>query len=488
MIGANAHCPRRLMSPAAAREQRLRRGLLYLLIFIVALVRLFTETLGVLPRALDFADLPLFVYACAMLMVRPDHNGETTSFYRRSLSRLVKIFSGWVMVSTALNLLLHSIHLLPALVFWVFHLEPIVFALLLMRLGWNQEDTKKLSKVLVAVGLVQIPVSLMQMSSVFSEDNPDLASGTFGSNGSQMCFFVVLVIAYLLGRYLMDSKIQWLLPVPALVVVFYAQGFKAMWLPFVITIPIGVLLCYPGSKRRKWSSVLLVVASVLLVALPIGKLTSAQTSEFMRWDYVSDVVDSGAIWELGKIQSFLNVGRLYKDSPIAAFVGVGPGSFSSRAFQTFTQVVLDPDSPTNVVSGYISPTPPSAIAEKYVAPLVFKSEVLFGSGTIDGPFNSYVALLAEVGVVGFALYAAIYYRVSKRVVAAARKAWASRDPELFAISLAAVCGLLTLFEMAFLDNWFEASRATIPLWLVLIPAMSCVEIREVNKIPLKGEQ
>ncbi len=116
---------------------------------------------------------------------------------------------------------------------------------------------------------------------------------------------------------------------------------------------------------------------------------------------------------------------------------------------------------------------------------MFKSEILFGSGTIDGPFNSYVALLAEVGVVGFALYAAIYYRVSKKVLAAGQKAWGERNSELFAISLAAICGLLTLFEMAFLDNWLEASRVTIPLWLVLIPAMSCVEVSEVSKIPLK---
>lgn len=482
MIGTNAYGPTAVLSPAAAGEQGHRRRLLYLLIFIVALLRLFTETLGVLPRALNFADLAVFVYACAML-ARRGLNGETTSFYRCSLSRPVKIFTGWVMVSTTLNLLLHSIHLLPALMFWVFHLEPIVIALLLMRLGWNQEDTQKLSKVLVTIGLVQIPFALIEMSSVFSEDNPDLASGTFGTNGSQMCFFVVLVIAYLLGRYLMEPRIRWLLPLPALVVVFYAQGFKAMWLPFIVTIPVAVLLCYPGSRRRKWGLVMLVVAFVLLVALPIGRVTSAQTAEFMRWDYVSDVVGSGVIWELGKIQSFSNLGRLYTDSPIAALVGVGPGSFSSRAFQTFTRVVLDPDSPT--VYGYIEPTPPGAFAEKYVVPQVFKSEVLFGSGTIDGPFNSYVALLAEVGIVGFGLYAAIYYRVFKKVMAATRKAWRERNPELFAMSVAAVCGLLTLFEMAFLDNWFEASRVTIPLWLVLIPPMSCVEVSELSKVPPK---
>ena len=481
MIGAKAYCPDRVLPPVAAPDQVLRRRLLYLLIFLVALVRLFTETLGVLPRALNFADLPLFVYACAALLARRDVTGETNSFYRRSLSRPLKMFTGWIILSTAVNLLLHGIHLLPAVLYWVFHLEPIVFALLLMRLGWNQEDTHKLSKLLVAIGLVQIPVSLIQISSVFSEDNPDLASGTFGTNGSQMCFFVVLVIAYLLGRYLMESKIRWLLPVPALVVIFYAQGFKALWFPFILTIAIGVLVCYPGSKRRKWGSVTLVVAFVLLVALPIGRVTSAQTTQFLRWEYVSDVLRSGVIWNLGKIQSFVNVGMIYTDYPIATFVGVGPGSYSSRASQTFTQVVLEPDSPTNVVHGYVSPTPPGALTEKYIVPEVFKSEVLFGSGTIDGPFNSYVALLAEVGVVGFAIYAAIYYRVSKKVLAAARQAWGERNPELFAISLAAVCGLLTLFEMAFLDNWLEASRVTIPLWLVLIPAMSCGEVSNVGK-------
>src|SRR5258708_937927 len=124
MIEAKAYCPDRVLPPVAAPDQVLRRRLLYLLIFLVALVRLFTETLGVLPRALNFADLPLFVYACAALLARRDVTGETNSFYRRSLSRPLKMFTGWIILSTAVNLLLHGIHLLPAVLYWVFHLEP----------------------------------------------------------------------------------------------------------------------------------------------------------------------------------------------------------------------------------------------------------------------------------------------------------------------------------------------------------------------------
>jgi hypothetical protein len=321
------------------------------------------------------------------------------------------------------------------------------------------------------IGLIQVPVALAQLSTVFSEDNPDLASGTFGTNGSQMCFFLILVIGYLLGRYLIEGKRRWLLLATPLVVVFYAQGFKAMWIPFVVTMGVPVLLFSRGLKAKKLLAVVLILATAVLVAVPVGMATSSQTMMFIRWEYVSDVLTSGLIWELGKIQSFANIPRLYWDSPVATLIGVGPGSFSSRAFLTFTEASPDPDAPTNVTHGYIAPVKPGVFAEKYVMPLVFKSQVLFGSWTIDGPFNSYVSLLAEVGLIGFGSYFVVYYKVFKKALITVREAGCHRNPELFAVSVAAICGLLTLAQMAFLDNWAEVSRVTIPLWLLLVPVM-----------------
>jgi len=458
--------------PRGTRDERLRRGLLYVVIFIVAIARLLTETLGILPRAINLADIPLFFFACAVLIFRNGPSEPGCQFFRRSLSRPLKGFSLCAVLSIMVNGLFYGIHLLPAISFLIFHLEPMVFALLFLRLGWAEHDTQTLATLLLGIGLLQIPMSLLQLSTAFSEDNPDLASGTFGTNGSQMCFFLILVIAYLLGRYLMEASMRWLLPIIPLVIVFYAQGFKAMWLPFVVTMAVPILLFSPRVKRKKVLSVVLILVVAIFIAFPVGMATSSQTMQFMRWEYANDVLRSGAIWELGKIQAFLNISRLYRDAPLSAFVGVGPGSFSSRAFLTFTEVSPDPEAPTNVTHGYIEPIAPGVFAEKYVVPLVFKSEILFGSSTIDGPYNSYVSLMGEVGLIGFALYFLVYYRVFRRAITAAREAKRQGNPLLFAISIAAICGCLTIAQMAFLDNWVEVSRVTLPLWLLLLPVIS----------------
>ncbi len=199
----------------------------------------------------------------------------------------------------------------------------------------------------------------------------------------------------------------------------------------------------------------------------VGRTTSSPTiGEF--WNLLSS---PSLILEVNKFKAFQNLMRLYEQVPHAVVFGVGPGSYSSRGFQTFVQAAPGAEDYTNVVRGYINPIYPSIWAQKFVVPLVFNSTYMFGSWTIDGPYSSYLSLLAEVGVLGFLIYIRIYYVVFKRALASSKKAWKQGNFDLFAVSIACISGIIFLFQMAFLDNWFETSRVTVPLWLLLVPVL-----------------
>jgi hypothetical protein len=147
--------------------------------------------------------------------------------------------------------------------------------------------------------------------------------------------------------------------------------------------------------------------------------------------------------------------------------GVGPGSYSSRAFRTF--VLAETESQSNVTEGFVAAIPPPPWAAKFLMPLLDKPTYLFGSSTVDGPFSSYLSLLAEVGILGFICYLWLYLTAVKKAWSAGRAARVEMDALTFAISFAFVGGVLLLFQMALFDNWFEVSRVSISLWLLFVP-------------------
>jgi hypothetical protein len=448
-------------------RKRTRTRLLYALLIILVVIRFFTETFPIFPRFFNFADLAVLPVAVWALL----KNGwrlDRCRLWRDSLRKPVWIFGVWVALSSMVNLVLYGNRLIPAVAFLVFHLEPLLFAAAFIALGWSRRDTNALCTAIIFLGVLQLPVALFELPLALRWGDPDLASGTFGTNGSQMCFFLVLVMGYILGRYLMDKRRHWLLLLVPLVALFYAQGFKAMWFAFPLDIGIVLVLVVPGSLKRRVALLAIVLVSVALLAMPLARHTSKWTMAYVKPAYIMDFVESPYLWKLGKIQSFADIWLLYKQAPLAPVLGVGPGSYSSRAFQTFVEPGPGAINPNNVTAKYITPIPPGHFAQEFVIPLMYRSVPAFGSTTIDGPFSSYVSLLAEVGLVGFFIYLLIYYRVYLEVLSVLKRAWAERDSELAGLCLAAVLGIISLSEMAFLDNWFEVSRVTVLLWLLIV--------------------
>jgi O-antigen ligase len=115
------------------------------------------------------------------------------------------------------------------------------------------------------------------------------------------------------------------------------------------------------------------------------------------------------------------------------------------------------------------------VSQKYVVPQADNGAIVQGSHAVSSPYSSYASLLAEVGVVGFAIIVGIYVVAFRRTWHLSRFAVSRARPgdALPALALATTVALLTLVQMALLENWFEVTRVTFIAWAML--AVSCKE-------------
>jgi hypothetical protein len=95
--------------------------------------------------------------------------------------------------------------------------------------------------------------------------------------------------------------------------------------------------------------------------------------------------------------------------------------------------------------------------------------VVQGSRALSSPFSSYLSLAAEVGLLGLSLMAGIYIAATLRGFRLAKWeiAHAAKEDPLPALALATAIGFLTLLQMGLLDNWFEVTRVTFIVWMML---------------------
>ena len=172
-----------------------RLALVAAAIALLVLIRFFTEVKPILPRAANFIDVPLFVVLSVAGLIAV--SSVVTS--RRSYLRVaapVMLFLGVCAVSVAVNLT--RVEPGPVLVFLYGFLAPFGVYAAVYRL-WPAGRAISLSRLLVALGVVQLLVVLTIDLPRFisSGHNPDVISGTFGTNAYQLVFFMLVVIALL---------------------------------------------------------------------------------------------------------------------------------------------------------------------------------------------------------------------------------------------------------------------------------------------------
>src|ERR1019366_1774497 len=155
------------------------------------------------------------------------------------------------------------------------------------------------------------------------------------------------------------------------VIAMYVASFKVLW--FVFPLVVMAMVAYFGDRRllQRIAYSTIIVLGAGLSAIYIGR----------NWH--------------GAFRNLLDINTIMRQPKVRAFkVGVGPGTYSSRAFRTFTSLKdeiapVSPDDKTNVTAGMVNSEYLPPLAAKYIVPLMPSQEEgygAFGSLKIGGPF------------------------------------------------------------------------------------------------------
>jgi transcriptional regulator with XRE-family HTH domain len=470
--------------PIQARVRRLAtrrqtgRDLVLSAIGLLVLIRFFTEIVPIFPRALNFIDIPVFVVLALAGILRSRGERRPGSAYL-PLALPAFVFIALCAISVVVNP--SRVEPGPALVFVYGFLGPIGAYAAAYRL-WPAGKALSLSRLLVGLAVVELlVVFLVDLPRFVSSNNPDLISGTFGTNAYQLVFFLLVATGLLAGIFTLEkgrlaSRLAPALFVLILVTILLAQYRALLATTAVTVVLIGILL--RGKARG--------IISGALIAISLTFTFSYVTSHFPGLRFASTLStlhNSPGYYASQRVKVASSVLDLYTDNPRFITTGTGPGTFSSRGWYTFAFVHAK--SRSNVQGQYAGALTGGKayhtdVSDKYVLPKFRSATAIQGSRAVTAPFSSYLSLLAEVGLPGFLLLIGMYLWAavrSLRMTAQSLRRPARRDP-LPALLLASTVAFTVLLQMAFLENWLEVTRVTFLAWILLAVGSKELDARQ----------
>jgi transcriptional regulator with XRE-family HTH domain len=467
---------------AVARTGLVDGGRLLVLAAITLLVtiRFFTEVVPIIPRAANFVDVPILVVLGVAALLDAPLPKPRPRWYM-PLGTIAASFLGLAAVSAIVNS--GRTEPGPVLAFVYGFLAPLGLYAAVYRL-WPSGNARALSRTIIALGVLQLVVVVLVDIPTFLETrNPDDVGGTFGTNAYQLVYFLLVFVTLTVGIAAFEPRRRTARVAPVLIFATFATILLAQYRSLLVTTVVAIVAVtlLLGARGRGFLVVgsaaigFVFVFHVVATSLPVLKLDSAASS----------LARNPGEYVRGRARIAENVSRLYGDLPGAIVIGTGPGTYSSRAWQTFANA--NSTSRSNVAGSYVARLTQAKpyttdVAEKYVVPQLRSGPIVEGSRAVSSPYSSYTSLLAEVGVLGFVLIALVYLGAAGRAWRMARSTFAAHvqgDP-LPAVLLATAIAFLTLLQMAFLENWLEVTRVTFVAWALLAVSAKELDARGVS--------
>lgn len=439
---------------------------------LLVVIRFFSEVVEVLPGFTNFVDIPIFAMILFAAALSPPMAREI-----RRLPTMLGLAGFLFVVVCAISTLvnLSRIDVAPALVFVYGNIAPVALFFAIYKL-WPPGSSLRLSRVLVALGLLQLAVAfLIDLPLWFADPgrNPDLFSGTFGENPYQLVFFLLLIVGLLAGIFTFEKRrfvapLTPFLLIAIFVVTFLAQ-YRALLLTMALTIVLLGVLLAPLSARG------VVGAAFVMLALAGTLVYAAQN--IPEFKFQATIEDSGGdptFYLKQRLKTIDPVERMFADTPRFALTGSGPGTYSSRAWRTFA---VTADSETEVTSGYaqklIGGRPyRTDVSDKYLRPELRKATVISGSYALSSPYSSYTSVAAEVGAPGLFLIVGIYLWGLLSSLRMARISFRMAKPgdPLPGLLCASLIAFFALLQMGILGNWLEVTRISFISWIIFAVA------------------
>ncbi len=433
----------------------------------LVVVRLFTDSIHVLPRALNFIDIPIMIVLAISALVqkrRAPTDGDDRAILFAGL-----LFLAICLLSSLANA--GRVELAPVLVFVYDFLSPLVVYWATKRL-WPPGNALRVSKLIVYLIMfeffVVVALDLHRYSS--TGGNPDKITGTFGTNADQLVFFLTLGVAIIGGVWAFEKGRLAARLAPALVffsvIVIYLAQFRALLITLALVILlVGVLVGKVGVRGA------LVLPVTIAIIVPTLVAVDRTNSKLKLVSGLTSVSGSLGTYLDARINVARNADHMFNSNARFMLTGTGPATYSSRAWATFAGAASTSDS--NVAGKYVklltgSTTYSTDVSNKYVLPSIESGAVLAGSHAASTPFASYVSLAAEVGFFGLAVMLFIYVGAFLTSLRRTMIAIRNRLPNdaLPTVLLGSTAGFFMLLQMAALDNWLEVTRATFLVWML----------------------
>jgi hypothetical protein len=444
----------------------------------ILLIRFFSEVVDVLPTAVAFVDVPLFIWLMVAAASQPWMQTDRRYALQLAAPSLLFVFISTIAVLTHLAWVAPA----PAITFLYDFLSPLGVYWAAYRL-WVPGYPRALSRMIIGLGLTELAVvAAFDLPRFVRTGNPDYVSGTFGENAYQLVFFLIVFAALLAGVRVFERARTSARFAPFLIAAAAATIFMAQYRALLVTtlaamLLVGALLATVRGRGIIFGVVLVCVffVSLSFVArhFPTTKLQST----------IDAIQAKPGYFATSRFRTLTGVmGSLYEDHPLSALTGTGPGTFSSRAWRTFAQIENDPRTAAatavihRVNGGPYSPPP----ANEYIVPRIRALTYVEGSKALAWPLSSYTSLLAEVGLAGCLLLIGTYVAAAVRASRLAITAMRQRLPDdpLPGILLASAVAFFVLLQLAALDNWLEVTRITFFGWALLAVGTRELEFRD----------
>lgn len=450
------------------------RNLVLITLISVVVVRLFTDVLAVAPRFLNFIDAPLLGILFLYAIVGPNgkvQKDRLSSPFRLALGLLLLI----CLISTLTHL--ERVAAGPGMLFVYGYVSPLLIYFVVLKI-WPPGQAGALVDTLISLGILQLLiVTFVQLPRFFGAgNNPDFITGTFGENPYQLVIFLLIfgslvaAMSVYQPRHL-AARLKIPLMLGSFLVIFLAQ-FRAFLVTVALVVVVTGLLI---RQRTRWHTNArirgIVTATTTGATLAIGfTFVAIVYPEHKLLPTVGLLGEQRSAVLAGKLSGAKNVWRLYQDEPSAVVAGTGPGTYSSRAWRTFS--VIGTGQTVDAAGAYASrflgqERYRTDVADKYVLPQL--GAALFGSEVLAQPWSSFLSLLAEVGLGGFLVvtgaYAVAFLRCRQMLKHTLRYS-RSGDP-LPGLLVATAVAIFVLVQAALLDNWLESTRVTFLAWTCL---------------------
>lgn len=434
-------------------------------IFLILVSRLFTETLSIAPKALDLIDLAVIPMLAILAAGGRSPHGVDQSLHRKLLQPTVA-FLLLCILSAAVNF--ERMNVGPTMLYIFGMLEgPLLFICMNKLINDKRMFGAQVAKFFNAIIIIEIVVVLLvSYPSMIVTGNPDYMSGTFGNNSYQFTALLILIGGYLIGKqYVNPRSMYYAIAIQFFVILtFLLLQYRTAVPAFFISYAILISILYGKRFAR-----LAIVAVPIVIIVYAGFMLISQSTLDLKYDDLVELAKSPeVIRESGKFQAYERTIDMYAENPTAILFGCGPGTYVSRANYTFTQELKGSQSKgvgPIVAKIFGDRDYSSDVYLTYIQPLA-ALETRYGSDQFNNPNSSILALAAETGLLGLALFVIIYTTLLKKSHRYLRYAIAKRDPLLMPLASALMIGSIYLCLISPLDNYLEIARITLPIWLL----------------------